>query len=160
MNRLISARDLAERYGKATTTELILWLAERSRQRGRFRVMWDGVHVGGPPVIAYVDFGRWAAQCECGQGSYVDPESPFLFCPRCGNGNTGLARLVIFPPDEKRRMLEQLLMERPVIENQEAADRIEAARLAKPVYPYLLRSWHPSQSLEDLVAMNAMIGGK
>lgn len=157
---LITAKDLAERDGKQSVAEWILWLAQRAMERGRFHVMWDGEHVGGAPVMAFVDFGRWCTRCECGQHAYADPDEPVMFCARCGNGNTGLARPVIFPPEGVRQEIERLLLERPVTENPLAKDKIESARLAKPVYPFLLRSWYPGQSVEDLIAINSMIGGQ
>jgi hypothetical protein len=58
-----------------------------------------------------------------------------------------------------RKQIEQLLMDRPVNEHPLAKDKIEAARLARPVYAYLPRSWYSSQSVEDLIAMNSMLGG-
>jgi hypothetical protein len=150
---------MAERKGFHSTTEWILYLADQSRQRGRFQIMWDGRRVGGAPVMAFIDFGRWCAQCECGQVNYADPDEPVMFCARCGNGNTGMARQVIFSAEEVRSEIGRLLMERPVVDHPLAKDRIEAARLAKPVYSYLPRNWYPSQSIEDLIAMNSTMPG-
>jgi len=157
---IITARDMAERKGLGSTIDWILYLADQSRQRERFQVMWDGRRVGGAPVMAFIDFGRWCAQCECGQVNYADPDEPVMFCARCGNGNTGIARPVLFPPGAMRQEIERLLMQRPVVDHPLARDRIEAARLATPVHALLLRSWYPSQSLDDLISMNSMLGGK
>lgn len=122
--------------------------------------MWDGIHVAGAPLVAFVDFSRWLVRCECGQYNYADPDEPAMFCARCGNGNSGMARPILFPPEAVRRMIERALFERPVIPHPMAKNVIEAARLAKPVYIHLPRSWHPSQSVDELIAMNStMFGG-
>ena len=159
VERLITARDLARRDGFVSTPEWICWLAERSRAQGRFQVMWDGVHVAGAPLVAFVDFARWLARCECGQYNYVDPDEPVMFCARCGNGNSGMARPVLFPSEKTRRKIERALFVRPVISHPMAKNDIEAARLARPVHAYLPRSWHPSQSVKELIAMNSTILG-
>lgn len=156
MNRLITAKDVARRDGYSTVTEFVLALMEKSIERGCFRVRWDGEHVGGAPAIAFVDFGRWLARCECGQHNYVDPDEPIMFCVRCGNGNTGLARPVIFPAE--RRMIEDVLLKRPVIENPAARNFVEAALLAKPRHAILTRNWYPGQSVESLIEINSMNG--
>lgn len=153
MNRLITARDVARRDGHSTVAGLVMALMEASIKRGHFRIRWDGRHVGGAPAIAFVDFGRWLARCECGQHNYVDPDEPIMFCSRCGNGNTGLARPVIFPAE--RRMIEEVLLKRPVIENPAARNVVEAALLAKPKYSFLTRNWYPGQSVESLIEINS-----
>lgn len=156
MKRLITARDVARRDGHATVTDLLLALMERSIERGYFRICWDGEHVGGAPAMALVDFGRWLARCECGQHNYVDPNDPVMFCARCGNGNSGLARPVIFPVN--REEIEKLLLARPVIENPAAKNVVEKALLAKPKISVLTRNWFPGQSLVDLFEMNRTYG--
>jgi len=160
-NRLITARDLAKRDEEfaGSLPQWICWLAERGRAQGRFQIMWDGVRVGGVPIIAFIDFGRWAVRCECGQYNYADPGEPVMFCARCGNGNSGVARPVIFPPEATQRQIEHVLLERPVIPHPMAKNEIEAARLAKPVHAHLPRSWHPSQPIEELIAMNSILPG-
>jgi hypothetical protein len=158
-NRLITARDLARRDGFANVTGWMHWLAERSRTLGRFQVMWDGAHVAGAPLAAFVDFGRWLVRCECGQYNYVAPEEPVMFCARCGNANSGMARPVVFPSEAMQRTIQRVLLQRPILPHPMAKNEIEAARLAKPVHAYLPRSWHPSQSLEELIAMNSTILG-
>lgn len=158
-NRLITARDLAKRDGFENVAQWIRWLAERSRALGRFQNMWDGAHVAGVPLAAFIDFGRWLVRCECGQYNYVAPEEPVIFCARCGNGNCGMARPVLFPSEAMRQKIEQVLFARPVLPHPMAKNEIEAARLAKPVHADLPRSWHPSQTVEDLIAMNSTILG-
>lgn len=156
MNRLITAKDLARRAGQKTVKEMIVFLMDRSIALGRFQVRWDGEHVGGTPVMAFVDFGRWLARCECGQCNYVDPDEPVMFCARCGNSNSGLARLVVFPAE--RMVIEEVLLKRPVINNPAAKNIVDAALLSKPKYPILTRNWYPGQSAESLIEMNSTYG--
>ena len=154
---MITARDLATRDGCASVAQWMQKMAERSIQRGRFSLNWDGVHVSGMPISAFIDFSRWLVKCECNQFNYVDPDEPVLFCACCGNGNSGMARPVLFPSPSERLKIEAILMERPVTQNPLAKNAIEAARLEKPVFEFLLRSWYPSQRIDDLLAMNSML---
>lgn len=154
--RLITARDVARRGGHSTVTKFLLALMERSIERGYFQTRWDGEHVGGAPAVAFVDFGRWLARCECGQHNYVDPHDAVMFCARCGNGNSGLARPVMFPAN--RAEIEKLLLVRPVIENPAAKNAVERALLAKPKIAVLTRNWFPGQTIADLFEINQTYG--
>lgn len=156
MKRLITAKDVARRDGHSTVAEFLMALMETSIQRGYFQIRWDGEHVGGAPALAFVDFGRWLARCECGQHNYVDPSDPVMFCARCGNGNSGVARPVIFPAC--RNEIEKLLLARPVIESPAARSIVEKALLAKPKITVLTRNWFPGQSTADLFEMNQTYG--
>lgn len=156
MNRLITARDVARCRGLTDVRGLILMLMEKSIDAGLFQARWDGEHVGGAPITAYVDFGRWLARCECGQCNYVDPDEAVMYCARCGNRNSGLARPVLFPSD--RTKIEEALLRRAVTENPAAMNIVQAALLAKPKNPVLTRNWYPGQSLESLVDLNSMNG--
>lgn len=155
-SKLITAKNIAKRYGFTTVRDWLLDRIARSVQRGYFQVGWNGEHVSGAPLMAFVDFGRWLTRCECNQNNYVDPDEPVVFCARCGNGNSGLARPVIFPPN--LREIEKVLLKRPVTDHPQAKDDIEAARLARPVFPVLTRNWYPGQSVADLLEMNSMFG--
>lgn len=158
MSGLITAKDIAERDGCASVGEWLLVESRKAVQKGKIVRAWDGRLVSGLPVMAYVDFGRWAARCECGGGTYVDPIEPIFFCMNCGNGGTGMARAVIFPIDMQG--IETALLARPVVEDERAKNRIEAARLAKPFIDELPRNWHPHQAVEILLTENArLIGG-
>jgi hypothetical protein len=67
-----------------------------------------------------------------------------------------MARPVIFPMTRKE--IERVLLQRPVIQHPLARNVIEAARLAKPIFPVLPRNWYPGQSLADLLELNSMYG--
>jgi hypothetical protein len=90
--------------------------------------------------VAFVDFGRWVAKCECGGIGYVDPDTPIHFCVRCGNGNSGCARPVIFP--DNRDAIEDAILSIPVIEPDSNVNAIERARLSRPVDPSQPRNWY------------------
>lgn len=159
MSKLITASDIAARDGCASVGEWLLIESRKAAQKCKITRAWDGRSVSGLPVMAYVDFGRWAGRCECGGGTYVDPSEPIFFCLTCGNGGSGMARPVIFPVD--MQIIEEALLARPVIDDERAQNKIESARLAKPVIGNLPRNWHPHQSVEVLLAENErLIGGE
>lgn len=87
----------------------------------------------GIPVLARIWQGQWIADCECNGACFVDPEEPVFFCFTCGNrANDQQPRPVIFPPEEERKEIERLLLERPVNDLGGLTD-LERAGLAKPV---------------------------
>lgn len=152
MSNLVTARDLAERDGMSGTAEWIRRSSLEAVQRGIVRRPWDGKSVSGAPVQAFVDFGRWGAQCECGGYCYVDPDEPVFFCLRCGNRNSGMARPVLFPGEMGE--IEAALLARPVVVDPNARNRVEQALIGRPAVESLVRSWYPGQSLASLLAEN------
>lgn len=152
MSKLITARDIAERDGAASVAEWVRLESIKAVQRKQIGRPWDGRTISGMPVMAYVDFGRWAGRCDCGGGTYVDPNDPVFFCMRCGNANSGMARPVIFPVDLDA--IEDALLARPVTGSERAVNRIEAARLGRPAIDGLARNWYPNQTLSMLLGEN------
>lgn len=57
-----------------------------------------------PPVMAFVNHGRWVANCECGGCEVVDRKDPVFMCFSCANFGAGEGELrpVIFPDDAGR----------------------------------------------------------
>ncbi len=107
MDKVITAKDLADREGYGSVAERIEKLAIR------YKHSFANDRLAGKPVIARIDFGRWLADCECGGAEYVDPDEPIFFCISCGNAAvSGRARQVIFPED--RKAIEDEVMARPV----------------------------------------------
>lgn len=107
MDKVITAKDLANREGCGSVGERIQKLATR------FNRKFVSDRTAGNPVHARIDFGRWIADCECGGAEYVDPDEPIFFCLSCGNAATsGRAREVIFPDD--RNKIEKEVMSRKV----------------------------------------------
>ncbi len=120
----------------------------------------------GAPVNARIWQGQWIADCECRSASFVDPEEPIFFCFGCGNRSNGQKpRPVIFPPEEERKEIERLILERPVDDVAGLTD-LERAGMARPILfkqmetpegdiiqtlP-LTRSWDPTETADDLRA--------
>jgi hypothetical protein len=93
-----------------------------------------------PPVVAYVNHGRWVVDCECGDAGVVDPGQPDrgFFCFGCYNIiHTGLPRRVAYPVDEVRGRVEALLLARPDLGT---------------------RNWSPAETVEDLAIENIAHG--
>lgn len=87
----------------------------------------------GVPLYARIWNGQWIADCECNGASFVDPDEPVFFCFTCGNRANGQKpRPVIFPPEEERKEIEQLLLARPVDDLAGLTD-LERAGMAKPL---------------------------
>jgi hypothetical protein len=152
MSKLITARDFAERDGMHNVESWLRKLSVENGKRFKFPV-WDGRLISGTPVQAFVDFGRWVAQCDlCGSAIAVDPDVRVFFCMRCGNNNTGMARPVIFPAEWEQ--VEDILMERPVLDDPHSRNRVEKARNSRPIIDGLVRNWHPVISIEELRGEN------
>ena len=92
------------------------------------RELHDPPH-GAPPLEAYVNWGRWVADCTCGAGILVSPRDRDAPCLECG-----LVQKVDFPSAAARKRAEELL------------ERRAEAR----------QNWRPSlESIADLEAENA-----
>lgn len=90
------------------------------------------------PVVAYVNGGRWIADCECGGAEVVDAVSRLFMCASCFNVAHGHRwRLVEIPNERTLTVLERVLLERP--------DR-------------RTRNWRPSESVAELIAENVAHG--
>lgn len=67
-------------------------------------------------AVAYVNRGRWVADCpfgRCGSAQVVSPADPRYFCPTCLNANSGAFAPVVFPPAKKLAAIELALSKRP-----------------------------------------------
>ena len=114
----------------------------------------------GAPVIARIWQGQWIADCECNSASFVDPDEPIFFCFGCANRSNGnKPRPVQFPPEDERKEIERLILERPVDDMAGLTD-MERAGMAKALLfkqtgesmlP-LTRSWDPFETIDDLKA--------
>lgn len=72
-------------------------------------------HVAGD-VHAYVNHGRWVADCPCGGALIVSSREPWFWCTDCGNvANDHKWRHVIFP--RQKKLIETVLMARPRSDN-------------------------------------------
>ena len=78
------------------------------------------------PAVAYVNHGRWVADCACNGGELVAPAETML-CGSCGRTHT-----VKFPGPKTRQKIEAALSQRvPLNQN-----------------------WHPDETVDELVAQN------
>lgn len=96
-----------------------------------------------PMVIAYINHGRWVADCPgwCGNALVVSQADPYFICSECGSvENGGRWYLVVFP-DEKNE-IEEALLRRPERDGFRAWSR----------------NWHPGESVERLKFENADMG--
>src|SRR5688572_30183526 len=101
MNKIITAKDIADRDGQPSVREWVRITSIQLKLKNPSLVAFDG-NVSGAPVYAFVSNSRWQALCDqlgCGGCEYVDPAEPIFFCMSCSNGRTGKARPVRFPKD-------------------------------------------------------------
>ncbi len=84
-------------------------------------------------VTAYVNHGRWVADCPdrlCGGAELVDPDEPMFFCLSCYNAHAGMAWIPVqFPDETERHAIETALLARERTQN---------------------RNWLPGESVDDL----------
>ena len=129
VDRIVSAKD----YGGSMTGYL------RSQQRNYLKsgravniIGLDGAPRG-EPVKARIWQSQWVADCECNTTMFVDPDEPIFFCFGCANRLNGeRIRPVEFPPRAERERIEELLLERPVIDVAGLTD-LERVGLQKPL---------------------------
>ena len=100
----------------------------------------DGVKNG--EVVAYINHGRWVAECpDCAGAQIVSEKERRFWCVSCGNAAINFAwRHVRLPRD--REGIEAVLVVRP------------AARSDKAV----TRNWTPGETIEDLEQENVTHG--
>ena len=80
----------------------------------------------GDTVTAYINHGRWVADCVCNGAELVHPDYPMV-CGSCGRTHQ-----VIFPKPKDRA-------------------RIEAALNVRPPYN---QHWNPEETFGELIAQN------
>ena len=93
----------------------------------------NGTHDGGA-TVAYVNHGRWVADCpECNAGIAVWPDHPLTACGECG------AVLTLEVPDADTRAAAEIVLSKRSVES--------------------VRNWRPDgETVEDLQAENALRG--
>ena len=99
-------------------------ILDRLTDGGR-RMLPFEVHDGGP-IDAYVNHGRWVADCACNGAELVAPGQEML-CGSCGARNQ-----VKFPGPTMRDKIEAVLNPRPP----------------------LRQNWYPDETVDELVAQN------
>lgn len=141
ITRLLDAEDKATEEGFTS-------YRTRLRLLGGVKWHWNGdFDKDLSPVDAFIDYGRWLAQCECGGVEYVTPKDPIFFCFRCGNAATyGVARPVNFPSQAEIVEIEKALFARDVDEP-DGIEPTQAAMRSKPING-LPRSWSKGSTAE------------
>jgi hypothetical protein len=87
----------------------------------------------GAEAVAYVNHGRWVADCPspaCTGAELVDPDEPRFYCLSCYNAAFGGLWLPVrFPPERERQAIERALLARPRARN---------------------RNWYPGETVAQL----------
>lgn len=130
INRIISAKD----YGGGAKAYIRKWQQSKMRQGIPVLIRDLDKPAKGPPLQAIIWQGQWIVRTDCcNSASFVDPDEPIAICFSCANrSNDNKPRPVIFPPEEDRKEIERLLLERPVNDVAGLTD-MERAGLAQPL---------------------------
>lgn len=132
-NKILTHEDLFRLpYG-----EFVRYSASRKSMQAPAQ---DGVTDG--EVVAYVNHGRWIAECpDCAGAQIVSEKERRFWCLNCGNATVNFAWRHVRMP-QKRTAIETKLVLRP------------AARSDRAV----TRNWLPGETVEDLQRENAEHG--
>ena len=118
MDNVITSKDIAQRDGCKSQKEWILKKSFAMKKRRSLDTPFTGkVNKTADPAVAYIDFGRWLANCPaCGGAEYVNYDEKIFYCFNCGNHElNGDARTVNFPAVRERRKIENEVMSIEVI---------------------------------------------
>ena len=112
------------------------------RQQGRVGQLPDGL-AAAPAVPAYVNQGRWIAECPwgCGSALVASRNDARFMCTACWNADAGGLWLPVVYPAQKAAV-ERELLKRPARDG-----------FAAPV-----RNWYPGETVDDLRRENALRG--
>lgn len=101
--------------------DLPLAAAVKLAEAGRVKPV--GKNTG--PVLAYINHGRWVADCVCNGSELID--GPVMVCGSCG-----METPVKYPGPKTRKRIEDALS----VRNQR------------------LQNWHPDETIDELIAQN------
>ncbi len=145
MNKILSGKDIAKEHGFSTYRDWIIGAWQLNKMVPR----WNGKIAKGPPMMAFIERGRWLVLCECNGGVWVEPEDPITFCHTCGNKRSGgAARPVTFP--KNRAAIEAEILRRPVHDILIGLSEVSRALHARPVLRGLGREWRVGETKADL----------
>ena len=101
--------------------------SKADRKRVEMAVATTGVTpYDGTEILAYINLGRWVADCACNGGELVAPGEQML-CGSCGAKNT-----VKFPDKKTRERIDKVLLQRDSYN----------------------QNWLPDETVAELVAQN------
>jgi hypothetical protein len=159
-NIIAPARLLARDHHFNSHAEWIRNFSAQMENHGTLERAWNG-KVRGDVIPAWIDSSRWVATCPfCGRLEAVDPDEKIFFCFNCNMlDNEYEAMPVEFPDEQKINTIMALLMERPMRSIGGPTQYERIARM-QPLIAVeiggrrftLGRTWHWSQSLDDLKA--------
>lgn len=143
MEKIFDGLDRAKELGMSTYKDMVKSFARDSGKP------WKGEVNDKIFVNAYVDYGRWLADCPgCGTPQYVALAEP-LFCSVCGNEFAeGKAIRVDFPANKSEIEAELLL--RQVFIKYPHPMPTQGMLVSRPVLFGLGRGWQPHETVEDL----------
>jgi hypothetical protein len=150
IDKILNANDFAQSKGFTTSQDML-----RAHDYRSYDTPYVDVEPEGDPVVAFISFGFWIAECECRGAEYVAPGQPF-YCMSCGNyAAGGKPRPVIFP--ENMQAIEAEILRRPVTQGT-GRNQFERAQRSRAVVStergWLSRTWQPGETIEDLKAQN------
>lgn len=149
--KIFTGLDRANELNFPSYRLFVEFLASRLNRRIDWKAV-DAAH----PIRAIVDYGRWLAECECGESYYVEPTDPLGYCVTCGNrvveGMNGKVRPVIFPAN--RLTIEAALLERELVGDAGTIQRLgtQAVLFPKIVHPKELPRHWDGQTVDQLRA--------
>jgi hypothetical protein len=104
---MTSLRGVPEQHG-VTSPAAYAAKHRRDIQKKRARGWRMEESTSHAPVTAYVDAGRWIANCPCGAGMSVEPGWPEARCFGCGTVHDA----VVFPSTEEVDAITEILLAR------------------------------------------------
>jgi len=98
------------------------WLSGIVQARHNHTINWDKTDTTAPPLRARISRGDWVVSCDllagtqyaCGGSMVATYNDPVYFCDECCNSEyDNKVRMVEFPPEKNRLIIEELLIARP-----------------------------------------------
>ena len=117
------------------------WIRRMASGNGMRPPAANGVTAGGD-IQAYIDCGRWLAECpDCHSAQVISDKTRDFWCLHCGNASIDFKWRHIRMP-RNRKVLEDVLVLRPAARSDRA----------------LTRNWKTGETVDDLKAENVAHG--
>ena len=158
INEIISGVHFHKQFNCTDAKGRIQAMYDILKERGQVDVTLDMTVDPSHPIKAFIDTGRWGAQCECGGAEYVEFDDPVFWCFNCGNVVAGgKLRPVQFPSAADVEEIELLLIERPISVHKGLTKTTKVFN-SQPL-GNLKREWHPDKdTIEKLKKENEKEG--
>jgi len=98
------------------------WLSHIIAERWQHNIDWDNIATDAPKIVAHINRGDWVAKCDlmqdtsnpCGGSVIVTYNDKVFYCDECLNvAYNYKPRMVKFPSEKERLIVEELLTARP-----------------------------------------------